>query len=364
MRIAIIHYWLVNMRGGEKVLEALCELFPHADIYTHVYDPSKISHTINQHTIKTTFIQKFPMAKEWYQRYLPFMPRALESLDLSSYDLVISSESGPAKGVIIPSHIPHICYCHTPMRYLWDYYHHYLNASGSFSSAALWLMAPTLRSWDLQSANRVDHFIANSHNVARRIMRTYRRESQVIYPPLDLPEAHQITGKKQDFYLYLGQVTSYKRVDLAVEAFRQNGLPLIIAGGGDELKDLPANITYLGFVSHQKRQELLDHAKALIFPGEEDFGIVPLEAMAFGTPVIAYGKGGALETVIHEKTGLLFPLPTVDSLQEAISTFRQENTLFSMLELQEHAKQFSKERFKEEMLTYISRVTELPLNNE
>ncbi|NIZ18615.1 glycosyltransferase family 4 protein [Spirochaetales bacterium BR151] len=353
MKVALIHYWLVGMRGGEKVLEALCELFPQADIYTHVYDPKKISATIKRHRVYTTAIQRLPRATSWYQRYLPLMPRALEALDLSNYDLIISSESGPAKGILAPSHIPHVCYCHTPMRYLWDYYHYYLKSSGKLTQLFFRHFAPALRTWDLLSAYRVDHFITNSHNVARRIMRTYQRESTVIYPPVDLPDAEILSTQKGNFYLFLGQVTAYKRADLAIDAFRKSGLPLVIAGAGDAIKNLPANIQALGFVSSQKRQELLAQAKALLFPGEEDFGIVPLEAMAHGTPVIAYAKGGALETVIPEVSGILFQEQTVDSLQGAIEQLEANPQRFNPKTLYAHAQKFSKERFKEQMHRYI-----------
>ncbi|NIZ46891.1 glycosyltransferase [Entomospira nematocerorum] len=357
MKIAIIHYWLVNMRGGEKVLEAICELYPNADIYTHVYIPHQISETIRKHQVFTTFIQKLPGAHKWYQRYLPLMPRALEALDLSQYDLIISSESGPAKGILAPSHIPHICYCHTPMRYLWDYYHHYLRSSRLVTRFFFSWLAPSLRSWDALTSHRVDTFIANSHNVARRIQRIYHRESIVIHPPVDLPPQEEILyAEKQSFYLFLGQVTSYKRVDLAIETFRQNGLKLVIAGGGDRLKNLPSNITSLGFVSSAKREELLLQARALIFPGEEDFGIVPLEAIAHGTPVIAYARGGALETVIPNVSGILFEEQTVISLQSAIDTMEQSLNTFNKEKMYRHAAQFSKQRFQKEFSRTIQQV--------
>ncbi|NIZ40614.1 glycosyltransferase [Entomospira entomophila] len=363
MKVAIIHYWLVNMRGGEKVLEAICELFPQADIYTHVYVPNKMSETIRKHNVFTTFIQKLPRAHKWYQRYLPLMPRALEALDLSHYDLIISSESGPAKGILTPSHIPHICYCHTPMRYLWDYYHHYLHTSGFITRFFFSCLAPSLRNWDVLTSHRVDTFIANSHNVAKRIQRIYRRESSVIHPPVDLPPIEEtLTAKKESFYLFLGQVTSYKRADLAIETFRQNGLSLIIAGGGDLLKNLPKNIQSLGFVSDTKRKELLLQAKALIFPGEEDFGIVPLEAIAHGTPVIAYARGGALETVIPNLSGILFEDQTVASLQSAIDLMEQSTYSFNKEKMYHHAEKFSKQRFQREFSFAIQQtITAHPL---
>lgn len=354
MKVAIIHYWLVNMRGGEKVLEAICELFPEADIYTHVYDPKNISDTIKSHPIYTTFIQKLPNASKWYSRYLSLMPRALESLDLKAYDLIISSESGPAKGVITHSNTLHLCYCHTPMRYLWDYYHYYLTTSNWITRFFFRWFAYSLRVWDTLSANRVDRFIANSQNVSKRIMHIYRRTSDVIYPPVDIPDKEILQTPKKDFYLFLGQITSYKRVDLAINAFRDNGLPLIIAGQGDKLSNLPSNIKALGFVSSEQRKNLLAQAKALIFPGEEDFGIVMVEAMAHGTPVIAYAKGGALESVMHNVTGILFNDATVESLQKAIKVYEEENVSFRKEHLYEHAKQFSKQNFQEKIKDFIN----------
>jgi glycosyltransferase involved in cell wall biosynthesis len=350
LKVAIIHYWLVNMRGGEKVVEALCELFPQADIFTHVYAPEKISSIINRHNIKTTFIQKLPAAREKYQAYLPLMPLALEKLDLRSYDLVISSESGPSKGVITRPDTLHICYCHTPMRYLWDMYQDYLESTKGITKLLMPYLSHYLRVWDFSSAARVDHFIANSEFVSLRIRKFYRREAQVIHPPVATGE-FSFSDQKEDFYLVVGQLVTYKKADLAVEAFNRLGKRLIIIGEGAQRSVLEklakANITIMG---RQPFKVIADHykrCKALIFPGVEDFGIVPVEAMASGTPVIAFKKGGVLETVIDGKTGIFFNEQTPDSLINAVIRFESIESFFNNHEIATHSKHFDKKVFKD-----------------
>ncbi|HEY9825920.1 MAG TPA: glycosyltransferase family 4 protein [Stenomitos sp.] len=356
MKVALVHYWLVGMRGGEKVLEALCEMFPDADIYTHVYDPASISSTINQHKVFTTFIQKLPKSKALYQRYLPLMPTALEQLDLRQYDLVISSESGPAKGVLISPHTLHICYCHTPMRYLWDMYPDYLASAGKVTKALMPALTHYLRMWDQLSANRVDHFISNSKFIAKRIAKHYRRSADVIYPPVDT-QSFAISDTQDDFYLMLGQLVKYKRCDLAIEAFNQLGKPLVVIGYGEELESLKAlagtNIKFLGRQPFDVMCDYYSRCRALIFPGEEDFGIVPVEAMASGRPVIAYGKGGALETVVDGVTGLFFEEQTATSLINAIERFEKVEGQFIPEKIASHAQTFSRDEFFKKMSTFI-----------
>lgn len=356
MKVAIIHYWLLRMRGGEKVVEALCELYPDADIFTHVSDRQALSPTIQKHRIQTTFIAKLPNAKKWYKNYLPFMPLALEQLDLSDYDLVISTESGPAKGVITRPDALHICYCHTPMRYVWDMYHDYL--AGQFFLKQ-WLMRPILhyiRNWDSLSSNRVDHFISNSHYVAQRIQKFYKRDATVIPPPVDV-DSFSPSSDKQDYYLLLGQLVAYKRADLAVDAFNKSGKKLIIIGDGEMSSELAKrandNIEFLGWLESKDIQTHLRNAKALLFPGIEDFGIVPLEAMASGTPVIAFARGGALETVIDEKTGVYFHHQSVDALNEAVEKIESGTITFDSNTLVAHANSFSKANFKQKISTYV-----------
>ncbi len=325
--MAIIHYWLTGMRGGEKVLESLCRMFPQADIFTHVADPPALSDTLRRHRITETFIGRLPAAKRLYQAYLPLMPRALEGVDLTGYDLVISSEAGPAKGVIVPPDAFHLCYCHSPMRYLWDQYHVYRDGTGPVQRAAMSVFAHGLRQWDVTSAARVDAFAANSHHVADRIRKYWRREASVVHPPVAVEDFAPVAPDQVgNGYLWAGELAPYKRPDIAIEAFNRLGLPLTVIGGPEKTRARLAetasdNITFLGKTSFDVLRDHLARCRALIFPGEEDFGIVPVEAMASGRPVIAYGRGGALDTVIDGQTGLLFPDQSVDDLIAAVRRF-------------------------------------------
>ena len=360
MRVAIIHYWLVGMRGGEKVLEAICKIFPEADIYTHVAIPEKLSPLLRKHRIIETSVGRLPFAKKMYQSYLPLMPSALETLDLTGYDLVISSEAGPAKGVIVPPDALHICYTHSPMRYLWDQYTTYRNGAGFLSKMAMPIFAPRLRVWDVTSAARVDHFLANSNHVANRIRKYWRRESEVLYPPCDVSAFTPLPkGTHEDFYLWCGELAPYKRPDIAVEAFAELGLPLVVIGGPDKTREklaqgAPDNIKFLGKVDFSVLKDHLARCKALIFPGEEDFGIVPVEAMASGRPVIAYGRGGALDTVIHGETGWLYKDPTTKGLVEAVRAFESSGLAdVDPLSLVAHAQKFDETAFREGFIRAI-----------
>lgn len=348
MKVAIVHYWLVKMRGGEKVLEAICELFPEADIYTHVYDPVNISDTIKLHKIKTSFINKLPFAKRLYQSYLPLMPFALKSLDLSGYDLVISSESGPAKGVVVKPESRHICYCHTPMRYVWDMYDEYRQNAGFITRLFMSLFIRWLRRWDKGTAEGVDEFIANSRFVQQRIKNIYGRESTVIYPPVSVEDFY-ISDNIDDYYLYAGELTQYKRPQLAIEAFNSSGRKLLIIGEGGmeaELKKMARdNITFLGRQSFEKLKYYFSHCKALIFPGVEDFGIIPVEVMASGRPVIAFRAGGAMETVIENKSGLFFDEQTPQSINTLIDDFDEAISILNPDEIRGIAEKFSKQCF-------------------
>lgn len=357
MRVAIIHYWLVTMRGGEKVLEELCHMFPQADIFTHVVDPSRISKELLDHQITTTFISKLPGAIRHYQKYLPLMPLALEELDLRNYDLVISSESGPAKGVITTPDTLHVCYCHSPMRYLWNMYHEYRSAAGRLTRFVMTPAFHYLRQWDYASSARVDHFIANSSVVAERINKFYRREATVIAPPVDT-EAFQPVAQTGPFYLCCGQLVGYKNVEVAVEAFNIMGKPLVVIGGGERLEAIRRmagpTITVMG---PQPFSVLKDHyarCRALVFPGEEDFGIVPVEAMASGRPVIAFNKGGIRDTVIDGVTGLLFQKQNTESLIEAVHRFEAMESNFSPETLVGHAEKFSKAVFRGKMQDFLN----------
>jgi glycosyltransferase involved in cell wall biosynthesis len=311
------------MRGGEKVLEALCRIYPDADIYTHVYDPSSVSAIIRAHTVKTTFINALPYATRLYKKYLPLMPMALEQLDLSQYDLVISSESGPAKGVIPSSPALHICYCHSPMRYIWNMYNRYYDGSGRMTRLMMPPLAHYLRNWDVGTSARVDDFIANSSTVAQRIKSYYRRDSQIIYPPVDTHAFRPVPRDEvEDYYLMVGELVSYKRPDLAVEAFNQMKAKLIVIGGGEMLNHIRKiagpTVSILGPQPFDVLKHHYARCKALVFPGEEDFGIVPVEAMASGRPVIAYGRGGATETVVAGKTGVFFTTQSSEAMIDAV----------------------------------------------
>lgn len=361
MRVAIVHYWLVNVRGGEKVLEALCELYPDADIYTHVYDPSKFKNSvIGQHQIFQSFISKLPAAKRWYQNYLPLMPLALEQFDLSDYDLVISSESGPAKGVIPAPGRPHICYCHSPMRYAWDMYHNYKKRCGWFKRLLMVPLLHYIRRWDQLSSMSVSYFVANSHFVAGRIQSFYHRSAHVIHPPVDFDEFQPTNRPPEEFYLLLGQLVSYKKADLAVRAFNASGRYLKVVGEGEQLQELrrmaQSNIEVLGRLSFEEIKILLANCKALIFPGVEDFGIVPLEAMSSGRPVIAYREGGAVETVKENISGLFFDQQTAHDLNQAIERFEQSYEQFDSYSIRRYAAQFSKDRFKQQFSDYIDQI--------
>jgi glycosyltransferase involved in cell wall biosynthesis len=347
-RVAIIHYWLVGMRGGERVLERLLKLFPNADVFTHVYVPDKTSQLIRSHTIKTTFIQKLPFARSLYQKYLPLMPMALEQLDLTGYDLVISSESGPAKGVIASPTASHICYCHSPMRYLWDSYHEYLDTAGRVTRAIMPAAFHRLRQWDTISAARLDGIVANSTFVRQRIRRAWGTDSTVVFPPVAVDE-FRASPEPGDYYLWLSQLVPYKRPDLAVGAFNRLGLPLLVVGDGPMAKRIEQiagpNIRFKRRLNFDELKQTYAGARALIFTGVEDFGIVPVEANASGRPVIALGAGGVLDTIKPGVSGLFYHEQTVDALVDAVEAFERAAGDYSPEECQAQARRFAPERF-------------------
>lgn len=357
-KIALVHYWLTGMRGGEKVVQSICNLFPDMDIFTLVYDKSKIAESINHHKIFTSFIQKLPFARKKYQTYLPFMPIAIEQFNLSDYDIVISSESGIAKGVLTKPETCHFCYCHTPMRYLWNMYFDYLkNENIRFlKRKIIEIFFNYLRVWDLATAARVDYFISNSNNVKKRILKYYRRDSTVIYPPVDV-EGMIFETKKQDYYLAVSQLVSYKRIDLAIRAFNELKKELIIIGEGQEYRKLKkiadSNIKFLGWQSGESLRQYYANAKAFIFPGEEDFGITPVEAQASGTPVIGFGGGGLLETVIEGKTGLFFYKQDYKELASVIESFESNTGKFDCHKIRENSLRFNRERFENDLKKFI-----------
>ncbi|KIP87243.1 glycosyl transferase [Stenotrophomonas maltophilia] len=361
MKVAIIHYWFVTWRGGEKVIEQLLRLYPDADVFTHVATPDIERNHLAGHQVKRTFISRLPFAGKLYQKYLPIMPFALEQLDLSAYDLVVSSESGPAKNVITHPDALHVCYCHSPMRYVWDMYHLYLADAGRLTRLLMRPLMHYLRLADSVSASRVDHFVANSAFIARRIDKCYRREAKVIHPPVDL-DSFELRTDKEDYYLLLGQLTAYKKADLVMDAFLRNGKRLIIIGEGEQLDAMRAKATdkvmVLGRQPFSALKAHLGSSKALIFPGVEDFGIVPLEAMASGTPVIAFAKGGALETVIESDdaasaTGLFFHEQSIDAINDAVDRFECLPQPISPQACRAQAEKFGPLRFREDFSAFI-----------
>jgi glycosyltransferase involved in cell wall biosynthesis len=361
MKVAIVHYWWLSNRGGEAVVAAIAELYPEADLYVHVCDEPLVRRTLGEGfkgQVITTFIARLPGAAKHYQKYLPLMPVALEQLDLSAYDLVISSESGPAKGVITRPDALHVCYCHSPMRYVWDMYPAYLQGAGRVVRALFPWVAHWLRVWDRASADRVDHFVANSSFVASRIRKFYRRDAEVVYPPVNVT-AFDHRRERGDFYLCLGQLVPYKRADMVVEVFNRLGLPLVVIGEGellDRLKAIAApNVQLMGRQAFSVVKEKLETCKALVFPGLEDFGIVPVEAMASGAPVIAYGKGGALDTIVHGKTGILFDEQSNSALEAAIRACEAGQHRFDVEALREHAAGFDKAIFQRRFLQAVAR---------
>ena len=332
-RIALIHDWLTGMRGGEKVLEVLADLFPQADIFTLVHSPGKVSAPIERHRIMTSFVQRLPRAEIYYRHMLPILPTAIEAMDFRGYDLLISTSHCVAKGAIAPPGVPHWCYMHTPMRYIWDQYNQYFGPGRASLPVRLAMASvrPYLQRWDLHTVPRVTHFLANSENVRQRIQTLYKRDAQVLYPPVDFDFFAALpllaTKEKSDFYLVVSALAPYKRIDLAIAACQQIGKKLVIIGDGQENRALRAvagpHVQFLGWRSGDELRDYYRRAQGLLFPGEEDFGIVPLEAMAAGCPVIAFRKGGALETVIENETGLFFNEHTAESMKEAIVRLEQ-----------------------------------------
>ncbi len=356
MKVAIIHYWLVGMRGGEKVIEALCDMYPQADIYTHVYVPEMMSEKIRAHRIFPTFINALPRAPRMYKTYLPLMPLALEQLDLRDYDLIISSESGPAKGVIVPAHAVHVCYCHTPMRYIWNMYQDYRKSAGFVARMLMPPLTHYLRMWDVTSAARVDSFVANSTTVASRIHRYYGADSVVIHPPVDTSAFASVTPSELgDFYLMAGELVSYKRPDLAVRAFNEMKRKLVVIGGGEMLEELrriaEPHVSILGPQPFDVLKSHYARCRALIFPGEEDFGMVPVEAMASGRPVIAFGRGGATETVRDGVTGVFFDEQSTEAIISAVQKLAEMP--IDSLKIVEHAQQFGRDPFLRQMRAHI-----------
>jgi glycosyltransferase involved in cell wall biosynthesis len=355
MKIALVHDYLSQDGGAERVLKALHEIWPEAPIFVLFHDRKKINY-LNNEKIEETWLAKMPFIKKIFQWYLPLMPMATEQHDLHDFDLVISSTSSFAKGVITSPGTLHISYCHTPPRFLWGDGNNYLSdlKSSNLIKIILPLITHHLRLWDEMSTKRVDHFIANSRTVQKRIKKYYRRESDVIFPPVDT-QRFQIASKLGDYYVAGGRLVPYKRLDLAVKVFNRLQLPLKIFGVGPEYKHLKKiarpNIEFYGKISENEKSVLLSRALAFIHPQKEDFGITPVEAMAAGRPVIAYGQGGATETIVNNETGIFFPKQTWESLLETVINFNPHN--WDSEKIRNHALKFSTDRFKTEIKNNI-----------
>jgi glycosyltransferase involved in cell wall biosynthesis len=345
MRVAVVHDWLNGMRGGERVLEALLELYPSATVYTLFHERGKVSPLIESRPIVTSWLDRLPGIYRYYRNLLPLFPFAVESWNLEDFDLIISSSHAVSKGVRC-GNSRHICYCHTPMRYVWDAERDY-----GFNPArqlAMSLVRNPLRKWDSKTAARVDHFIANSHFVRERIRKYYRRDADIVYPPIDTGFFRPSSQARDNFYLAAGALVPYKRFDIAIEAFNSLGYPFVIAGTGPELKRLRkvarSNIKFLGWVTDEELRRLYQSARALVFPAREDFGMIPVEAQACGCPVIAYAAGGCLETVQHELSGILF---SKQSANEMVRAIRQFETLpWPQDRVRQQVEIFSRESFK------------------
>ncbi len=381
MKVALVHDWLTGMRGGERCLEALCELFPDAPIYTLFYVKGSVSETIERHPIIPSFLNKVPFAKSRYRYLLPFFPSAIQRLDFQQYDLVVSSSHCVAKGIRVPRETCHISYVHTPMRYIWDGFDTYFGNTGLWNIGRLGMgvFRTRLQQWDVESNAHVSGFIANSHNVAERIIRQYGRSACVVYPPVDW-QAYQVSHRHEGFYLMVTAFAPYKKVELAIAAANELELPLKIIGQGQDEKRLRRmagpSVEFLGWQPDHRVRDFYSRCLAVLFPGEEDFGIVPLEAMAAGKPVIAYGKGGALETIVplnplpvqgenhlehgaqrsgtsSALTGVFHYEQSVQAIIEAIRLFTRHHADFDPDAIRAHVEPFDQSHYKQRMQQII-----------
>lgn len=360
-KIAIVHEWFVDYSGSEKVVEQLLNVFPDAGLFALIeFLPDHLKHFIKGKTVQTSFIQKLPFSKKKYRNYLALMPVAVEQLNVSDADIVITSSHAVSKGVLTTSNQLNICYCHSPMRYAWDLYHQYLKEAGlnkGIKGFFAKLILHYVRQWDLSTVNRVDYFIANSEYVAKRIKKIYNRDATVIYPPVNTNN-FTLQVKKDDFFLTSSRLVSYKKIDVIVKAFANRPADkLIVIGEGPDFAKLKklatSNVSLLGYQKFEILKDYMQRAKAFIFAADEDFGITAVEAQACGTPVIAFKKGGSLETLIENKTGIFFTEQTAPSIQQALDKFEQMKEVFIASDIRLHAEKFSEERFRKQIETFV-----------
>jgi len=357
VKVALVHDWLTGMRGGERVLQAVAELFPDAPIHTLVQVPGSVSPTLERRRIVRSFVQYLPGAGRHYRQYLPLFPTAIEQFDFDEFDLVISTSHCAAKSVVVPGRARHVCYCHSPMRYAWDQFDAYFGPAqvGIVRSRLLRPVLARLARWDAATADRVDRFVANSQYVAGRIRRYYNCESTVVYPPVDTDFYEPEPSRCTEYFLVVSAMVPYKRLDLAIRACEAAGVPLKMVGRGPEEARLRGisgpGVEFLGSVSDEDVRRLYQGCRAVIMPGVEDFGMVPVEAQACGRPVVAYAEGGAVESVVDGETGVLVSEQSIGAFADAIATI--SNRAFDMGAIRRHAEAFSIARFKQEFMTIV-----------
>ena len=363
MKVALIHDFLVRPGGAERVLKVLADMFPDAPIYTLVYDKKVMGENFPAFRVRTSRIQKWQFAgRRLYRYFLTKIPQVVEEWDFSEFDVVISSSNSFVHGIVVPTTVMHVCYCHSPMRYAWDYTHEYLEEQnfGFLKKLLAQMFLKKIRMWDRLAAERPDFYIANSRHVQKRIQKYYRRDSEVMYPPVDISK-FKPAKKHDDYFLVLSQLSPYKKVDLAVQLFNKIGRRLVVVGAGPQeayLRSIAGpNVEIVGWKSDEAVKMYLENCRALIFPGEEDFGIVPVEAMACGKPVLAYRKGGAMETVVEGVTGEFFDESTVDSMEEGLARFFLHESGYGMTRIRMQSEKFSSEKFQNDLTSFLQKMS-------